>query len=165
MNKYFFHIALFVARFNPGVHEFWHAFITAMLSGMQDLYEAFFFLAKAKREEAALNSQTITLEYTLNKIFNGGGIGIYIENVYFNRASGQEYIYWLFEEVERPYRRFIAEGLPDQYIVWLDELFSRGSTFIVHIPEALEGIVDEDYLNAVVAKYALADKTWTLNYY
>ena len=88
--------------------------------------------------------------------------------MFFNLTIVQEYRFYISENgfgYPSNYWKFLAEANPQSYSVFQNELFSFGATFIVNVPIALQGIIDENELRAVIDRYRLADKTYQIIYY
>ncbi|MEM6298972.1 MAG: hypothetical protein AAF740_09830 [Bacteroidota bacterium] len=168
MERYAFDIGLFVWRILPIQFRkpFHFGWLMACLKPIQTLHERFLSYAQEARIDANANSQTAVFEWLLNRRFNNSGTEIYIENVYLNRTLAQEYRFYITEnQFPSSYWFFLSEQNAQSYSVYLSELFSRGQTFIVHVPIALQGVIDENELQAVVNELKLTDKTYAINYY
>ena len=169
MEKYLLTISLLIWRVLPFQlrRPIMTAWLGALLSPLSAVQTLFYQFAFERRIEANLTGQTGVLEWYLNRLFNGGNSGIYIDNVYFNVLTGQQYLYFLSEEKPPVYWKFLSEGggTSGNYTSFLSEFFSYSATFIIYIPIALQGILDENELKAAVNTYILADKTYSIVYY
>jgi hypothetical protein len=169
MEKYLLTISLLIWRVLPFQLRTpkQKAWLNALLSPIQYIHSLFFSFANEKRIEANLTGQTGVLEWWLNRKFNGGFEGIYINNVYFNILTGQSYVYFIAENAPAIYTKYLAEGggTSGLYTSFISEFFSYGATFIIMIPAALNGVLDENELKAIVSQFVLADKTYELMYY
>ena len=171
MNRYLLNIELLVNRLLPTAFKkvaFWRVWIAALLTPLQTLHSNFLVYARQARKEASYNSQTAVFEFLLNERFNNSQTGIFIDNVFFNLTIAQEYRFYISEAgfgYPSNYWKFLSEGNPQNYSVFQNELFSFGATFIVNVPIALQGVIDENELRAVIDRYRLADKTYQIIYY
>jgi hypothetical protein len=171
MNRYLVNIELLVNRLLPTTFKkvvFWRVWIATLLTPLQTLHSAFLVYAQQARKEASYNSQTAVFEFLLNERFNNSQTGIFIDNVFFNLTIAQEYRFYISETgfgYPSNYWKFLSEANPQNYSVFQNELFSFGATFIVNVPVALQGVIDENELRAVIDRYRLADKTYSINYY
>lgn len=170
MKKYLFDTFLFAWRvLHPRLrNKFWLGFLNALLTPLSNLWQIFWYFAFSARERAAFNSQTGVFEFLLNQRFNNGAQGIFIDNVYFNASIAQEYKFYIEEEgfgFPSSHYYFLTESNPTSFMSFLEELFSFGATFIVNVPAALEGNIDENELRAVIDRYRLIDKTYKIEYY
>ena len=171
MNRYLLHIELLVNRLLPTAFKknvFWRVWLATLLTPLQTLHSVFLVYARQARKEASYNSQTAVFEFLLNERFNNSLTGIFIDNVFFNLTIAQEYRFYISESsfgYPSNYWKFLNEGNTQSYSVFQNELFSFGATFIVNVPIALQNIIDENELKAVIDRYRLADKTYSINYY
>jgi len=168
MEKYLFDLQLFVWQYLPHFlrRVFWLRFFEVLFSPLVRLHADFYAYAADARERANLVGTTMQMEYVLNNRFDNSNRGIYIENIYYNALIAQDYIYYILEGEPPPYSFYVQENEVGQlYASFLSEQYAFGQEFIIHIPIALQGVLDENELHALVNEYLLVDKTYGLNYY
>lgn len=142
----------------------WIEVLTKLVGNLSDDFKTYrinklFFLQH--------NSQVIYLEHILNSRFNEGGTEIYIEDApspdiisLYNKSEATDpfYLYNKDEGVSPP-------DVETIYFYNRAEYPASGGLFVINIPIALQGIVDENELKALVNRLKLAGKQYSIYYY
>lgn len=134
------------------------AWLYSLLKPVEANHAVFLAFRDNVNEDMSYNNITMIFEYLLNKRFNNGNTGIWIETI--TNIAPPVYVGFLSEVQEPVYVGFLSEVGHDVGIGYLNEYVDSSYDFIVHVPAAL--VFDMAEMNAVIRKYNMSGKRYTI---
>ena len=130
------------------------ALIETLSSAMRTIYLMFLSKRDEHNKELAITPQVFSLRKTLNDYFDAGDRSIRIED-----AELSERTYIFTEGEQQPL--FLDD---DEVYIYTEAELNAAIGFVVIVPESLNNTAEKARLTAMINKYKLAGKQYTIRY-